>query len=67
MAAGKKKANRSAQSQRLARQILRLRAQLAPRLPEIDPQDLVMILHAMLQKRDRVYFLRQIRPGVHVI
>lgn len=67
MAAGKTRASRSAQSRRLAKQILKLRAELAPRLPEIDPQDMVMILHAMLQKTGRAYFLRAIRPGVHVI
>jgi len=51
----------------LAREIERMRAELAPRLPEIDPGDLVMILHCLLKPPgQRVVFARQARSGVHV-
>ncbi len=66
MAAKGRKKSRAAESRRIAREIIRLREMLKPRLPGVDEQDMVMILHAMLQKTDRIFFLRELRPGVHV-
>jgi len=52
----------------LADRVEALRARLAPRLPDIDPGDLLLILHCLTTPwgRDRRIFLREVRPGVYV-
>ncbi len=44
------------------------RDRLAPRLPEIDPGDLLLILQSLLRPPgwERRFFLRSLRPGVYV-
>lgn len=52
----------------LVRQLEELRARVAPRLPDIDPGDLLLVLEALLRPpgSGRSLFVREIRPGVHV-
>ncbi|HET6202660.1 MAG TPA: hypothetical protein VFI25_07645 [Planctomycetota bacterium] len=44
------------------------RDRLSPRLPEVDPGDLLLILQSLLRPPgwERRYFLRSVRPGVYV-
>lgn len=44
-----------------------LREQLAPRLPGMDPGDLLLILECLLRPvgSGRQLFIREIRPGVY--
>jgi hypothetical protein len=52
----------------LLRQTMALRDQLAPRLPDIDPGDLVLILQSLLRPigTGRRFFLRKLPSGGHV-
>lgn len=52
----------------LAREIERLRAELAPALPDVDPGDLILILQAVLRPfgTGRRYFLRKRPTGGYV-
>jgi hypothetical protein len=44
------------------------KALIGPRLPDVDPADLDLILSSMLRPfgSGRRFFLRQLRPGVYV-
>lgn len=55
-------------AEELVREIVRLRDDLAPRLPDIDPGDLMLILESLLRPMGsgRRFLLREIRPGVYV-
>jgi hypothetical protein len=48
--------------------VLAVRDELAPLLPDIDPGDLLVILHSMLRPLGTGcrFLLREISPGVHV-
>jgi len=48
--------------------VLEARDRLAPRLADIDPADLLLILQSLLRPPgwDRRFFLRSERPGVYV-
>lgn len=52
----------------LREKTMALRDRLAPLLPEIDPGDLVLIIQSLLRPigSGRRFFLRKLRPGVHV-
>lgn len=59
---------RARDNARLAAEILRLRDHLAPRLPDVDPHDLILILHSLLRPpgSGRRIFLRRSRLGAYV-
>ncbi len=48
------------------KRVLEARDLLAPRLPDVDPGDLLLILQSLLRPPgwERRFFLREIRPGV---
>lgn len=50
------------------KRVLEARDRLAPRFPDIDPGDLLLILQSLLRPPgwDRRFLLRSVRPGVHV-
>ena len=50
------------------RRVLAERDRLAPRFPDMDPGDLLLILQSLLRPpgRERRFFLRSPRPGVYV-
>jgi hypothetical protein len=50
------------------RRIEEMRGRLAPRFPDIDPGDLLLIIKALLRPQGarRRFFLRKLRPGVYV-
>ncbi len=52
----------------LARRVAELRDRLAPRLPDVDPGDLVLILQSMLRPfgTGKRFLLRKRRDGGHV-
>jgi hypothetical protein len=52
----------------LRAEIFRLRDKVAPRLPDIDPGDLLLILECIVRKpgSGRRFFIRELRPGVYV-
>ena len=52
----------------LAEQIEAAKARIAPLLPDVDENDLDLILSSLLRPfgTGRRFFLREIRPGVHV-
>ncbi len=52
----------------LAQQIEAAKAQVAPLLPDVDENDLDLILSSLLRPfgTGRRFFLREIRPGVRV-
>jgi hypothetical protein len=53
----------------LIRRLVAARDRLAPRFPDVDPGDLLLILKALLRPQGsrRRYFLRRVRPGVYVV
>jgi hypothetical protein len=52
----------------LVERLHELRKRVAPRLPDMDPGDLLLILEALIQSpaANRRFFVREIRPGVYV-
>lgn len=53
----------------LAREVARWQRKLAPRLPDVDPHDLHLILWSFLRRRyggERRFFLRRAGAGCHV-
>jgi hypothetical protein len=50
-----------------ARALERERDRLAPRFPDMDPGDLLLILECLMRPREwgRHFLLREIRPGVY--
>lgn len=57
-----------AQAEEFAARVVALRDRLAPRFPEIDPGDLMLIISSLLRPPGarRHMFLRPLRPGVYV-
>jgi len=53
---------------RFAARVVEVRDRLAPQLPDIDPQDLLLIVQSLLRPfgSGRRFLLREIRPGVYV-
>lgn len=51
-----------------AARVIALRDRLAPSLPDIDPQDLLLIVQSLLRPfgSGRRFLLREVRPGVYV-
>ena len=51
-----------------AARVVELRDRIAPRLPDIDPGDLLLILQSLARPfgSGRRFLLREIRPGVYV-
>jgi hypothetical protein len=51
-----------------AARVLAVRERVAPLLPDMDPGDLIAILHCLLRPlgSGHRFLLREIRPGVHV-
>jgi hypothetical protein len=61
-------ATRPKDSGSLAEQIEAAKARVAPLLPDVDESDLDLILSSLLRPfgTGRCFFLREVRPGVHV-
>ncbi len=57
------------QQEAFLQRLLAARDRLAPRFPDLDPGDLLLILKALLRPPGsrRRYFLRKVRPGVYVV
>ena len=58
----------SESAEEFAARVLALHAQLAARLPDIDPGDLLLIVQSLARPfgSGRRFLLREIRPGVYV-
>ena len=52
----------------LAARLVALRDRVAPRVPDMDPGDLLLILESLLRPfgTGRRFLLREIQPGVYV-
>ena len=59
---------RRAAANALLERVIALRDELAPRFPDMDPGDLMLIIEMMLRPlgSGRRWFLTEIRPGVYV-
>ena len=57
---------RSEELEAYVKRVLEARDRLAPRLPDVDPGDLLLILQSLLRPPgwEWRFFLREIRPGV---
>jgi hypothetical protein len=54
--------------QQLVREVEDARRRLGPRVADMDPGDVILILQSLLRPwgTGRRYFLRQVKPGVYV-